>query len=299
MANVVSKATLFPETLMEGLIQQTKGASAIAQLCGAQPISFTGQKEFTFSLDNEIDIVAENGAKGVGGAAIGTRTIVPLKVEYSARFSDEFMIAAEEYRMDVLSQFSEGFARKLAKGLDLMAIHGINPRTKLTSDIIGTNCFDKAVTNVIAMADGAEYDDTVEKAIEAITAAEIDASGAVFAPSFRSGLARQTNKSGTKLYPELAWGNNPGSINGLPVRATSNLSFNGSKDLALVGDFATSFKWGFAKEMPIEIIQYGNPDSSELGDLKAHNQILIRGEAYLGWAVLRPEGFALVTKSEG
>ena len=55
------------------------------------------------------------------------------------------------------------------------------------------------------------------------------------------------------------------------------------------------FKWGYAKEMPIEIIQYGNPDNdADLGDLKGHNQVYVRIEAYLGWAILDADSFAIV-----
>lgn len=70
MADVLSKGTLFPEELVPDLIQKTTGASALAQLSGQKPIPFNGLKEFTFSLDKEVDIVAENGAKGKGGATV-------------------------------------------------------------------------------------------------------------------------------------------------------------------------------------------------------------------------------------
>ena len=95
------------------------------------------------------------------------------------------------------------------------------------------------------------------------------------------------------LYPQLAWGANPGEVNGLRVESTSNLSAGSSLDRALVGDFTNCFKWGYAKEMPIEVIQYGNPDNdADLGDLKGHNQVYLRGEAYIGWGILDPSAFA-------
>ena len=143
MGSILSKGSLFPEVLLPDFVQNTIGSSAIAKLCGSTPIPFNGTKEFTFTLDKEVDIVAENGAKGIGGATIGTRTIVPLKVEYGCRISDEFKYASEEVQMNYLAAFSEGFARKVAKGLDLMVMHGINPRTATASAIIGTNCFDR------------------------------------------------------------------------------------------------------------------------------------------------------------
>ena len=136
MADILSKGSLFPEELIPGFIQKTTGASALAKLCGATPIAFNGQKEFTFTLDKEVDIVAENGAKGKGGMTVEPITIVPIKIEYGARVSDEFLYASEDAQMDVLSAFADGFAKKVAKGLDLMAFHGINPRTGSASGVI-------------------------------------------------------------------------------------------------------------------------------------------------------------------
>ena len=299
MADVLSKGTLFPEELVPDLIQKTTGASALAQLSGQKPIPFNGLKEFTFSLDKEVDIVAENGAKGKGGATVTPRTIVPLKIEYGARISDEFVYASEEVRMDYLTAFSEGFARKAAKGLDLMAFHGINPRTGTASSVIGDNHFDKAITNVITIVEGDSPDDNIEAAIELIQNKELDVSGLVMAPAFRSALAKLKTSAGSKLYPELAWGNNPGTLNGLSVRTTPNLAHGASLDRGLVGDFANAFRWGYAKQIPVEVIRYGNPDNDEaLGDLKGHNQVYLRAEMHLGWGILDPNAFAFIKQGE-
>ncbi len=295
MADILSKGSLFPEELVPGFIQKTTGASALAKLCGATPIPFNGMKEFTFTLDKEVDIVAENGAKTKGGATVDPITIVPLKIEYGARVSDEFLYASEDARMDVLSAFADGFAKKVAKGLDLMAFHGINPRTGTASNVIGTNHFDSKVTQTVTIASGDKPDANVEAAIALVQGSERDVTGMVLAPSFKSSLAAQTTADGVKLYPQLAWGANPGEVNGLRVEATSNLSANTSLDRALVGDFANCFKWGYAKEIPIEVIQYGNPDNdTTLGDLKGHNQVYLRGEAYIGWGILDPAAFAYI-----
>lgn len=295
MADILSKGSLFPEELIPEFIQTTRGASALASLCAATPIPFNGMKEFTFQLDKEVDIVAENGAKGKGGATIAPVTIVPLKVEYGARISDEFVYASESVQMDYMSAFADGFAKKVAKGLDLMAFHGVNPRTGTASSVIGNNHFDKAVTQTVTIADGDKPDDNIEAAIALVQGSERDVTGLVLAPTFRSALASQTTTDGAKLYPELSWGNNPGAINGLRVEATSNLAAASSLDRALVGDFANTFRWGYAKEIPIEVIKYGNPDNdATLGDLKGHNQIYLRGEMYIGWGILDPSAFAFV-----
>lgn len=299
MATILSKGALFPEELVPTLIQKTTGASALANLCAASAIPFNGMKEFTFQLDKDVDIVAENGAKSNGGATVSAITITPIKIEYGARVSDEFMYAAEDAKLDYLSAFAEGFARKVARGLDLMAIHGINPRTAAESSVIGSNCFDKAVTQTVTIASGDKPDDNVESAIALVQANELDVTGLVLAPAFKSSLAAQTTTDGAKLYPQLAWGANPGTINGLRTETATTLSANSSTDRALVGNFADMFKWGYAKQIPIEVIPYGNPDNdTTLGDLKGHNQVYLRGEMYIGWGILDPNAFALVKASD-
>lgn len=298
MADILSKGSLFPEELIPGFIQKTRGASALAKLCDATPIPFNGMKEFTFQLDKEIDVVAENGAKSKGGVTVTPVTIVPIKVEYGARISDEFLYASESAQLDYMSAFADGFAKKVAKGLDLMAFHGINPRTGSASNVIGNNHFDNAVANAVTISASDKPDDNIESAIALVQNSDRDVTGLVMAPAFKSSLAKQTTTGGAKLYPELAWGNAPGTINGLRVESTSNLSANSSLDRALVGDFQNCFRWGYAKEIPIEIIKYGNPDNdSTLGDLKGHNQIYLRGEMYLGWGILDASAFAFVKAS--
>lgn len=296
MADVLKKSNLFPETLVSELINQVSGKSSLAVLSKQTPIAFNGQREFTFTFDKEIDVVAESGAKTKGGITATPVTIIPVKVEYGARISDEFKYASEEVKLNYLKAFAEGFAKKLARGFDIMAIHGLNPRTKTpASSIINDNHFDSKVTQVVTMSTETA-DEAIEKAIGLVQVNDTDVTGLVLAPEFRSELAKLKDKQGARLYPELAWGANPGVINGLATEVNSTVAFgNDQKDRAIVGDFANSFKWGYAKEIPLEVIEYGNPDNDpSLGDLKGHNQIYLRAEAYIGWAVLNPKAFAIV-----
>ena len=42
-----------------------------------------------------------------------------------------------------------------------------------------------------------------------------------------------------------------------------------------------------------EVIEYGDPDNAG-SDLKGHNQVYLRAEAYIGWAVLDGNAFAKI-----
>jgi len=290
---VLSKASLFDPQLVSDLVNKVNGKSSLAVMTGQTPIPFNGQKEFVFTMDSEIDVVAENGAKSHGGVTLTPRTIVPIKVEYGARVSDEFMYAAEEEQIDILKSFNDGFAKKVARGLDLMAMHGINPRTGAASTVIGTNHFDAAVTQTVEYV-AASIDENIETAISTVQGAGGDVSGLILSPTASAALAA-LKVNGVRLYPDLAWGANPGSLNGLKIDINKTVSDADAiaKDRAILGDFANAFRWGYAKEIPMEVIEYGDPDNSGL-DLKGHNQVYLRAELYLGWAVLEPASFARI-----
>ena len=102
----LSMGSLFPPELVKGMMNQVIGHSSLAKLSNQKPLAFTGEKMFTFTLDKEADIVAENGAKTPGGGSVGSITVMPIKFEYSMRTSDEFMKASTEYQMGIQEQFS-------------------------------------------------------------------------------------------------------------------------------------------------------------------------------------------------
>lgn len=297
MTDQLSKGTLFDPMLVADLINKVKGHSSLAKLSNQQAIPFNGLKEFTFSLDSDVDIVAENGKKTHGGATLEPVTIVPIKIEYGARVSDEFIYASEEAKIDILKSFNEGFANKVARGIDIMSFHGVNPRTKQESTVIGDNCFDKAVTQTVNFTTS-DPDTNVEDAVKMIQGADNIVSGMAIDTTFASALASMKNSSNERLYPELAWGANPGAINGLPVdvNTTVGLNVGTNKDVAIVGDFANMVKWGYAKQIPLEVIRYGDPDNSGK-DLKGYNQVYLRAEIYLGWGILDKNSFARVVKA--
>lgn len=289
----LTKGELFAPETVKDLFNKVAGHSTLAKLAGTMPLPFNGSEMFTFSMDDEVNIVAENTRKEAGSIKVEPLKVVPIKIEYGSRITDEFMYASEEKQLDILKAFNEGYAKKVARALDIMAFHGVNPRTKKKSEIIGTNSMDTNKDIAVIIYDESQIENNIEDAIAAI-GENYDASGMAMAKSFSSTLA-SLKVNGVKQYPELAWGANPGVVNGLPVDVNSTISFGDSKDKAIVGDFANAFKWGYAKEIPLEIIQYGDPDQSGQ-DLKAFNQIYLRAETYIGWAIMDPEAFVRISE---
>ena len=284
----VSK-TLFDKAVVNDLITKVKGKSTLAKLSAQEPVPFTGSKEFTFTMDKEIDIVAENGKKTEGGITVAPVTVVPIKFEYGARVSDEFMYASEEARLPILKAFNDGFAKKVAKGLDLAAFHGINPRTGEASTVVGENHFDNKVTTTVDYVAGT-CDEGLDGVIAAVQGADGDITGVAMSNIMGADMAK-IKVNGVRQYPEFRFGASPDSLAGMALDVNKTVYNSTVKDHAIVGDFQNAFKWGIAKEIPLEIIEYGDPDNSGK-DLKGYNQVYIRAEIYIGWGILVPEYFA-------
>lgn len=292
---VLSKGTLFDPELVSDLVNKVQGKSSLAVLAKQVPVSFNGSKEFTFTLDKDVDVVAENGKKTEGGITVEPVIISPIKIEYGARISDEFLYAADEEKINILKAFNEGFAKKVARGLDIMAMHGVNPRTKQASTVIGTNHFDNLVSQKVTFVK-AQVEENIEAAVGLVQGSNGVVTGMAMSPTVSSELAK-FKANGVRQYPELAWGANPGSINGLAVDINTTVSEGvDNKEKAIVGDFANMFKWGYAKEIPLQVIEYGDPDNSGK-DLKGYNQVYLRAEAYIGWAILDAKSFARIVEA--
>lgn len=299
----VSK-NLYDPKLVADLISKVKGKSSLAALGQQTPVAFVGNKEYTFTMDQDVDIPAENAAKSHGGITMEPITMIPIKFEYGARVSDEFMYASEEERIDILRAFNEGFAKKLAVGFDMAAMHGVNPRSKVISSLVSAKSFDTLVTNTVDyLGNNTQADANIEAAIALVEDSDQDCTGIAISPTVRTALASYTNGSGDKRYPEFQFGGKPTSLGSqaLDINQTVKTAVKASADAdaaiidhAIVGDFANMFKWGYGKEITLEVIEYGNPDNSASGDLKGHNQVYLRAEAYIAWAIFAADAFARV-----
>lgn len=294
MATVLTKGTNLPTQIVEEMFNMVRGESALAKLSPNRPIPFNGITEMTFSMDHEASIVGENAAKVNGGATVTPITIRPYKFEYGVRVSDEFLYGTEEYRMNVLRTFAEGASRKFARALDIGGMHGFNPYSGSASAVVGTNSLDGQVTNYVVYA-SATPDANVDSAIAQIDAVGAVANGLAIDTTMRSAIAAMA-VSGARKYPEFAWGGAPATLGAMTLAVNPTVGI-GNVAHAYVGDFS-AFRWGYAKDIPLEVIEYGNPDNdANAGDLKGHNQVYLRAEAYIGWGVLAPSFFSKVLLS--
>lgn len=289
--SVLEQGTLFPKELVTEMFSKVKGHSTLAKMAGQEAIPFAGKDYFTFSLDSDVSIVGESAAKPAGDASVTPVTVKPIKIVYQSRVSNEFMYAADEAKLQVLRDFADAFAKRVGAALDKMAIHGVNPATGTVSAVIGQNYFDYKCASSAITYNQSTPDANLESAIAVLETNEYAPTGIGLAPAMRSALGAMKTTAGALLYPAFQFGG-VGDLGGIPVDSNVTISANGATDRAIVGDF-NAFKWGFAKEIPLEIIEYGNPDGGSY-DLKQANQILLRSEAWIGWGILDANAFCLV-----
>ena len=269
--------------------------STLARLCAATPTPFAGVTEFVFSMDGEAEIVGESGQKSPNDASITPIKRVPIKFLYQHRVSDEFMSLTDEGRIPVLQEFAAGFSKKIARGLDIAAFHGINPKTGLASDVVGGNHFDALVTNTVELDEGVAADDALDEAVQLVMGNERDVTGLAMSTLFGNAMSK-VKVNGVVQYPEFRFGGRPnnfaGRVSDINSTVNKKIAAKTERDLAIVGDFANAFRWGYAKQIPLKVIEYGDPDGQ--GDLQRQNQVLLRSEAYIGWAILDPRSFARI-----
>lgn len=287
MANQTTLTSInMPKEVVPELFNKVKGHSTIAKLSRQMAVPFSGTDVFTFNLDGEVSIVGEGGQKPAGSAVIAPVTVKPLKVVYQHRVTDEFLKGTQEKQMNILEEFNVGFSRKIASGLDLMAMHGVNPADMKGSSAIGTNHLDAAASSVTLTAG-----QPVAALTDAVAAlGDADNTGFAFSKTFAAELGKYAENK-TLVFPEFRLGGHPATFNGITCDVNSTVNKTGNT-VAYVGDFENALRWGYAEDITMEVIQFGDPDG--LGDLKRTNQVVIRAEAYIGWGILDNGSFAKI-----
>lgn len=295
---------LMPRQIADGMITEARSTSVVARLSGREPMRFGDVDIITFNDFPKAEFVEEGADKSSTTGGFGSVTASPHKAQVTMRFNQEVQWLDEDYQLGVFRELSDAGSIALSRALDLGLIHRINP---LSGSVISgwTNYLD-ATTNRVTWSDpGEDADDVFREAVgllvdKAPGEAVWPVNGAAFDPSFSWALAnlKETDGSGTTSrmrYPTLGFGTNVTDFMGLPVAQGTTVS--GAPEAtdtgvrAILGDWTSGVRWGIQRELPVEIIRYGDPDGQ--GDLKRKNQIALRLEIVYGWYVFT-DRFAVV-----
>lgn len=279
-----------PRNIADNLVRKTQTGSTVAALSGRAPQRFGNTDIITFDTLPRAEFVNEGANKASTSGGFNVVTAVPHKAHVTMRFNQEVMWADTDYQLGILSTLSDAGGEALARALDLGLYWRINPLTGAATtwtNYLGQTGHTGEIT--------ADPDLDLESAVGAITALQYNVNGIAMDPSFAWTLATARYTDGRKKFPELGFGtaiSNFGGINASvsnTVSAQPEAADNGVR--AIVGDFRSGIYWGIQKQMPVELIEFGDPTGE--GDLKRQNQIALRLEIVYGWYVFTDRFYKL------
>ncbi|MCK9468658.1 MAG: phage major capsid protein [Porticoccaceae bacterium] len=307
MAALATGSFSLPKHMVPGVWQKAQGQSVLARLSTADPQEFGEHQYMTLTAPPRGQVVGEGASKSESTAQFAPVTAIPRKVQVTQRFSQEVKWADESRQLGVLQTMADLSGVALGRALDLIAIHGINPLTGALLSGSPAKILD--TTNVVELASPGKPDQAIEAAVGLVLADNLSPDGVAIDNSFAFALATQRDSQDRKLYPELGFGANATAFAGLNA-AVSDTVRGGPEAVtpstgayattnpnvkAIAGDFS-AFRWGVQVNVPLELIEYGDPDG--LGDLKGQNQIAIRSEVVYGIGILSTDAFAVVEDAD-
>lgn len=270
-----------PTNVADEIWTKVQQEAVLPRLSGAMPQKFGKTDIMLLSGTPKAEIVGESEAKGVSEFEVTTKQVTPIKLQTTVRTSNEFLWGDDDYRLGVFDTIKDAVAKSLVDALDAIGIHKINPKTGTVSTKINTGICD--AETVVEVTPGSE-DLAIDAAYKAVIANGYAPKAIAADITFESEIATARDKQGYFKYPNGT--NGYLGMNGVSgtIKGTSNIN-------AIVGDFS-AFKWGVQKDIPLEVIQYGDPDGQ--GDLKNRNEVAIRAEVVYGVGIMDLDAFCLI-----
>src|SRR5690349_13133590 len=267
MATLATSGLSLPNHLATGLWSKVQTGSTVARLSGQEPMMFGTTSLMTFTGRPKGEVVAEGANKSQSQPAFSTKTVTPRKVQVTMRFNEEVQWADEDYQTGVLAALRDAGSEALARALDLIIYHGINPLTGAALSGSPAKILDTA--NVVEVAT-ANADEDIDSAVGLILADGFySVTGIALDPTYAYSLATiRDDDSGRKRFPELGTGQGVTNFNGLNAAVSTTVSapeatitggaYESSNPnvKAILGDFQSALRWGVQREVPIEVIRF-------------------------------------------
>lgn len=283
---------LLPKEVASIITKKAKDTSTIAALSPSEPQLFLDKDYMVFSGSAEAEVVAEGAQKSSYEETLSPVVGKRFKVQTTTRVSDELRFADDDAKLEIISKIQADQAAALGRVLDYVVYHAFDPKKRTVID--GFDKLSEKAVQVTATSDRVADIDSLAEAVND----EYDINGIAMSKTLANELRRiRVKDTMQRLYPEIPINLQVGNFDGIPA-ATSG-TVNGrlitgtpTNVLAFLGDFSL-IKWGMVRDIWSEIIEYGDPDGTG-SDLKGHNQIAYRTEAVYSYAILDPNGIAVL-----
>ncbi len=287
---------VLPREIADGMVRRTTTTSTVAALSGSEPMRFGDVDFVTFNDLPRAEFVNEGAQKSGTSGSFGYVTAEPHKAQVTMRFNQEVVWADEDYQLQVLTELSNAGATALSRALDLGLYHRVNPLTG--EEISGWSNYVGATDNRVTI-EGDQPHVQIEEAVGELVGAQHNVNGIAFDPSYAWTIARSRYSDGRKMYPELGLNASVSAFEGFQASTGNTVSGRPEADdtgvRAIVGDFQSGIRWGIQRQLPVELIEHGDPDGE--GDLKRHNQIALRLEIVYAWYAF-VDRFAVIETEE-
>lgn len=294
MAGLLTTSFQLPNNVKSGIFKKAQTGSTLARLSGAEPQKFGTSQTWILTGAPKAELVGEGAEKSPTPTTYAPKLIRPHKLQVTMRFSQEVKWADEDVQIGVLMDMADNAGIALARALDLIGIHKINPLTGTVAGSIPEGLIDCSNTATIT---GGKYDEAVEEAAGTVISKGYTPTGVAFDPKLSFDISTMRDNEGRKLYPELGFGQNLGNFLGMSAAVSDTVS---GKELAspsnlqgIVGQF-NAFRWGVQREIGVHMIEFGDPDG--LGDLQRMNQFALRAEIVYGIGIMDLDAFCLIEK---
>ena len=239
-------------------------------------------------------LVHESGRKPDNGRQIVPKPFTTVKLVYSQRVTDEFMMWDRARQGEFVARLVDDWTRKsLPRDIDTVVLHGVDPNSG-TLDTTLSDYLTKSGSHITVPSTGttaAAIDTDFGTAVATLSAKGEMVSGVAISETAAQKLATIT-EGNEKKYPGLGvFGLTGGTIAGKRAASSPEVGAVGGVELIL-GDWS-QLLLGFAGNADWKTIEYGNPDGGSF-DLQEVNQVCIRMELKFGFRVLNPNAFAVV-----
>lgn len=295
MAALITNDFDIPANVAQGIFKKAQSGSTIARLSGARPQKFGHERNWILTAAPKAEVVGEGAQKSATPAKYASKTVTPVKLQVTMRFSQEVQWADEDVQIGVLQDLAENAGIALGRALDIIGIHKLNPLTGTASELLTEGIAD---TKQSVTLSGDKYDVAVEGAAALVINSGYAPTGIAMDPSLSFGLATMRDTTGRRIYPELGYGTSIENFEGMSAAVSDTVSARNEAAAAtnligVVGQF-DAFRWGVQREVAAHLIEYGDPDG--LGDLQRQNQIALRAEVIYGVGIMDLNAFAKIVK---
>lgn len=279
-----------PAEVTQAIINKVGNTSTIAALSPSTPQLFLNEDYMVFNGAAEAEVVAEGQKKNSYEQTASYITGKKFKVQCTTRVTEELKWADEDNRLEIISSIQEDQTKAIARALDYVIYHAINPKSGATLD-----GYDALTAKAVTVTDSGDDIANVDALADAVNEYEIN--GVALSRTWASRLRKlRVPATGMRFYPEIPINLAAGTLDGIPAATSTTVdgkkATTPTKVLGIMGDYSL-IKWGMIRDIWAEVIQYGDPDQTGV-DLKAHNQIAYRTEAMFSYAVLDPKAFAVL-----